>query len=486
MTDRILDRNWLKGYPRFLLRAFIMLGREWPHIFITGGAVRDWLLGRKAGDLDLTIDGDAVAAARFFAAATGGAFVPLDEGEGVARVVCGGITVDFASFREKTTDILSDLSCRDFTINAMATPLDVVSGTLTEPPVVIDPLGGANDLARKVVRAPGAGVFESDPLRILRAFRFAAVNNFTVEPSTLDWLTAKKDLLRIPAPERIRYELDLIMASERGGATFGDMDAAGLLTLLFPELASGRGMAQPLSHHQDVFEHNLATLSHVERVMAAPGRYYPEQRKLLEGYLDQPDIRLALKWAALFHDVGKPDTCDLKEDNRLTFYNHDQVGAGIWLAIGRRLCWGRRFIDRVALLIRHHMYPFHLNNSLATTGITPRACLKLAKTAGKDLSGLFLLAMGDSMAAKGPNKPAGMEENLARLFSRVDLEYHRSVRKVLEGPPLVSGDDLIGMGLTPGPHFGEILDAVEQARVSGEISDKESAYEFIRRYVGRT
>ncbi len=256
--NKHLDKDWLRAYPANLARGLQALGRNWPEMYVTGGAVRDWWRGEGAGDLDLTLAGDSLAAARSFATFTGGAFVLLDADEGVARVVTPAFTVDFSCFREGTTEIQADLARRDFAINAMAVRIDPVTGTLAGPWSILDPLDGCVDLSRGLVRAVTPEAFDRDPLRLLRAFRFAATLGLEVETQTLDWIRTRTGLISRPAPERLNYELELIMASPRAGKTFGDLADAGLLPAIFPELARGRGLTQPASHHLDVMDHNLA------------------------------------------------------------------------------------------------------------------------------------------------------------------------------------------------------------------------------------
>jgi poly(A) polymerase len=480
MTGEILlTKDWLRDYPDFLSGALARLGRDWPEMYVTGGAVRDWLRGERPGDLDLTVAGDGLAAAKRFAVATGGAFVLLDAGEGVARVVVHGLSVDFSRFREDCTEINADLSRRDFSINAMAVRVDPQSGTLLAPFRLIDPQGGAADLARGQVRAPTAAVFDNDPLRLLRAFRFAATLNLALEEETGGWIRARIGLITRPAPERLNHELELIMASPRGAAAFSAMSDFGLLAGIFPELALGAGMAQPASHHLDVLGHNLAALAAMEELLQDPAAFFPPIVCEFTDYLERPGRPELLKWAALFHDLGKPETAGVKEDGRATFYNHDQAGARIFAGLAQRLRWSRERSGIVARLIELHMYPFHLNNAQQKTGITPRACLRLVKAAGAELPGLFLLAMADSLAASGPQKPLAMEESLALLYRRVAEVVRESVQPVLLGPRLIGGDDLKAMGLTPGPIFREVLEGLEQARVDGEVGDREAALAWV-------
>ena len=484
MTSEIrLEKNWLNEYPQTIRLALKNLAGRCRELYVAGGAVRDWLSGSMAADLDLAVAGDGIAAARFFAAETGGVFVLLDEQEGVARVVVDDLSVDIASFREGTANIIDDLSRRDFSINAMAVAVDPATGTLLEPFTLLDPLGGVADLEQGLVRAVSAEVFENDPLRLLRAYRFAACLSFTIEPQTLRWIEANSNLLTRPAPERIRYELEAIMASDRAADAFAQMNETRLLGEILPELLAGVGLEQPASHHLDVFNHNMAALAAIERIIADPAAHFPDHRGHFQDYLAVAKHPVLLKWAALFHDLGKPETCGTREDGRTTFYNHDRAGARIFTAIARRLRWSREHLQTVAKLIDLHMYPFHLSNAIQNTGITPRACLRLVKAAGDDLPGLFLLAMADSLASQGPLRPPSMEENLADLYDRVDTVYRESIQAVLAGPPLLTGDDLKGIGLTPGPIFGQIIDGLEQAQVAGEIAGREAAFAWVRAFL---
>ena len=370
MAENIfLDRNWLSDYPVIFTRTLIRLGRNWPEMYVTGGAVRDWLRGEHPGDLDLTVAGDAPAAARLFAAATGGAYILLDADEGVARVVTQGQGVDFSSFREGTTDIVSDLARRDFSINAMAVAVDPTTGTLAPPYLIIDPLGGAADLALGLVRAPAAAVFDSDPLRLLRAFRFASTLGLAIEEKTGQWIKSRRALIAKPSPERLRYELDLVMASPLAASVFVEMADFGLLAVIFPELFMGAGLVQPASHHLDVLGHNLAALTAMAKLLRDPAAAYPDPE--FAGYLALPARPELLKWAALFHDLGKPETAAVKDDGRATFYNHDQAGARLFSELAGRLRWSRERSAIVARLIELHMYPFHLNNAAQKTGIIP-------------------------------------------------------------------------------------------------------------------
>ncbi len=477
-----LTQDWLQTYPEELRRALGRVAqRSGQPMYVAGGPVRDWLLGVAAKDLDFTVPKGAVACAREVSTLLGGTFVLLDEGEDVARVVWQGLTLDFSGFRNHSTTIEDDLYQRDFTINAMAVFLAPQTGTLASL-TVIDPFGGAADLAEKRIRTLAVANLLADPLRLLRAYRFAATLGFDIDSQTETAIVAHGELLADPAMERVAYELGLIMASPRAWQTISCMAQTGLLWIVFPELVAGRGLVQPASHHLDVFEHSLEALLCLEKILLAPEGYFSGQGGLFSEVV-QGKPAVLLKWAALFHDLGKPETHLLIEE-KITFYNHDQAGAAIFEGIAERLHWPKDDRSRVARLIGLHMWPFHLSNARLRFGITRKACLRLVKAVGDDLASLFLLAMADSLAGQGPGKPEGMEENLAALLREVHGVYAEYIQPVFANPPLITGHDLIAVfGLEPGPAFKEILDGLVVAQVEGLVADRDQALAWVQMFL---
>ncbi|MFZ5761586.1 MAG: CCA tRNA nucleotidyltransferase [Thermodesulfobacteriota bacterium] len=477
-----LEQDWLRHYPSRLRAALgevvAASGAPW---YVAGGAVRDWLLGNAARDLDFTVPAGAVSLARRLAKGLGGAFVLLDAEEEAARVVWQGYTLDLASFREGSRTIEEDLTRRDFTINALAVAMAPAEGALAPPYALIDPSGGVADLAARLIRHPAAAAFRRDPLRLLRAYRFQATLGFALAPETARQIEAEREFIRRSAPERIAYELDRILAAAAGAApVLEGMAASGLLFEVLPELRPGVGMAQPSSHHLDVFGHGLRAVACLAEICAEPGRFFRDPSPLV-AYLADARRRLHLAWAALLHDVGKPVRFALR-DGRITFYNHDHAGREISDQVALRLRFSRERRERVGRLIGHHMWPFHLSNARRKNPLTPRACLRLIRAIGDDLPGLFLLAMADSLAGEGPGKPADTEAALADLYNEVLVVYEARVRPVLSGPPLLTGHDLQALfGLAPGPRLGILLRGLEGARVAGTVRNRDEAVAWVRR-----
>lgn len=477
----------LKGVPETLLKILLQSAGELQlEIHLVGGALRDALTGGHTHDLDFAIERGAQGFLRRVRQRLGrGTLVALGEvQDDTCRLVIDELTIDVAGYRGGAATIEEDLERRDFTINAMGLRLSEIFGAGTLK--LLDPLAGFADLQKGLIRAcPGA--FTDDPLRLLRAYRFAAQLDFRIDDTTRGEISTSACLISSCAAERISYELDLIMETPRAFAAFAAMRATGLLGYLVPELCDGAGIEQPPFHHLDVLEHNLQTLDWLERIIAGPGSYFPGCGEAIESSGGAGEQYAELKWAALLHDVGKPATRQMDSDKqgRITFYRHDQCGAVIAQRIGQRLRWSRSRCRRVSSLIAMHMHPFHLGNTLDKEGsLSSRAMLKLCRRAGDQLTPLFFLAMADSLAGQGPDKPEHIEALLQKLFVDLTRFYEERLQPVLRGPKLLTGHDLIDtLGLEPGPEIGRLLEAVETAAVAGEIGSKQEAFDWLRKHL---
>lgn len=481
-------RARLADYPRRLLETLLQTADSAGVVlYISGGALRDWLLGNSPNDLDFTISYGAEAFLGRVKKNYGtGTIVPLGtRHDDTCRLALDGLMVDVSGFRRGSATIREDLSKRDFTVNALSADFqDVVDHDRQIE--IIDPMNGIEDMQKKVIRGCPAA-FSDDPLRMLRAFRFAALLGFEVVPDTLADIAAKANLIGLSAAERICYELDQIMMSPRAYPAFMGMNAVGLTEWIIPELNEGDGVSQPSFHHLDVLEHNLFTLDCIERIIANPGDFFPENHEVIATYLEDIKTLTAIKWAALFHDVGKPATRDVlpEKDGRITFYGHDEEGRRKFEEFAERLKWSRTSRERVSKLIAMHMHPFHLCNTLRTKGsLSERAQLKICRKAGENLIGLFLIAMADCLAGQGDDKVDAVEEELTHLFNTVERLNREKVIPVLSGPKLLTGHDLIDtLGISPGPDFKEILEALDLAVIEGTVSDREGALDWVRGFI---
>jgi poly(A) polymerase len=468
-----------------LLQALLSVGEaRGEAIYVVGGTVRDLLMGRKSQDIDIAVAGQAAAWARDIRAELGaGTIIDLSGPEDdVARFVWQGEQLDISSFRGGTATIEEDLKLRDFTVNAIAMELYSLA---TESPVFIDPTGGLPDLKNKTVRHL-TGAFSDDPVRMLRGYRLSAQFGFYLAKATREAVRRHCDMMSGVAVERIGHELELIFESRRTFVTVKLMAEDGLLEQLLPELYLARGVEQPLFHHLDVLDHSFLALKTIEEIIESPADYYADQQALIREYLQPPEVRRCLKWAALLHDLGKPQTREVRPEKggRVTFYGHDEVGKELFSCYAERSHWSRADTERVGGLIGMHMHPFHLCNVQRKGPLSKRSALKLSQRAGEDLVGLFLLAMSDSLASSGEKKPAFMEEELAELFRLVEKIYTENIRPILEGPPLISGRDLIKhFALKPGPIFSEIIGQLEEAQVEGIVNNRSEALLWVERFL---
>jgi poly(A) polymerase len=475
----------LQGYPAQLISALFGLERSSGPLYLAGGTVRDWQLGRPSADLDLVVASGAGACCRLLLSALGrGALIPLGEPkDDTARVVWKGLTIDIAGFRGGAQSIEDDLRLRDFTINAMAIRLvDLVDDVLG--PTLIDPLGGSQDLERRMLQVCSDRAFTDDPLRMLRGYRLGAVLGFALSAAALMAIEACSPLITGVAAERIHHELDLIMESEDAQSIITAMAETGLLWHIVPELQRGLAVEQPGFHHLDVFHHSLAALGCMEEILRRPEIYFPGQGPVFTRYAGGKGIRKGLKWSALLHDMGKPYTMEVRPEGRITFYNHDRIGRDLFLGLAERLKWSNEARDVTGGLIELHMHPFHLCNVRRKTPLSRRACLRIWKKAGDHLPGLFLLAMADSLACRGELKPEGMEGELAALFHDLQLTIDRVIRPVVSGPRLVTGRDLIKrFNLLPGPVFAIIMAELELAMVEGHVHGRKEALDWVEHYL---
>jgi poly(A) polymerase len=445
--------------------------------WLVGGAVRDRLLGRDTDDVDVALAGDPQPAARAIGRATGGAAFQLSGAYGAWRVVGPGHAwhVDLVALREGGID--ADLAHRDFTINAMAEPLG--GGE------VLDPHGGRADLDARRLRMVSAGALDEDPLRTLRAVRQAVELDLEIEPDTLAAVSEHAPGLARVAPERIFGELKRVVGSAdvRRGLTL--MDANGLTAVVLPELLPLRGVEQSVYHHADVHEHTLQVLEQVvvlEREPQGLGELAEAVRGLLaEPLADELTRGGAMRWAALLHDVAKPQTRIERADGRVGFPGHDAEGADVARGVLRRLRASERTVDYVATLIRHHL---RLGFLVHERPLSRRHVWRYLRATAPHSADVTLLTVADRLATRGRNADPAIAAHLE--VAREMLAAAFAERAAPPHPPLVRGDELAReLGARPGPWLGRVLAELEEDRYAGEIASREDALRRAREIADR-
>jgi poly(A) polymerase len=487
MLNELFSKNDLQNRLQLLARepalqvlASLAAARRL-QVYLVGGTVRELLLGLEIHDLDLAVSHQTLDLAQALAVALGGTFVLLDAKERGARVVWNDQELDLTEFR--AADIAGDLRKRDFTVNAMAIALRSIFQD--KMPAIIDPWDGQSDLAAGRLQLLAPENFRQDPLRLLRAFRFAATHGFELAPEVQEVIRQYGDAIAGIAGERIHQELFRLLASPRAYPVLRQMEELIFLDQLLPELAEMRGVQQNGYHHLDVFEHSLTALAELENILASPHSYFQETAGFVAAYAGQDKKPALLKLAALFHDVGKPGTQDFRADQeRYTFYHHEQVGSEIFAAAAVRLRFSQEEIRVISRLIDLHMRPFLLLPDFTKGTLSQRAMGRFIKAARPELAGVFLLAMADSLAGKGALKPPDAEAVLADFCDEVYIFMKERLEPVEQRPRWLTGADLIReLHLTPGPTFRQLLTAVEEAAVAGDINSREDAINLVKEII---
>ena len=467
-------------------------------LYLVGGAVCDAMLGRLSLDLDFAAPSDGIALARRVANALGADIFPLDNERDTGRVI---VTLpdgtreklDFATYRG--ADLEADLRNRDFTVNAMAVDLRTMS--------IHDPLNGANDLRAKKLRACTETSISDDPIRILRGIRQAAAFGFQIEASTRAAMKSAAPTIGRISPERVRDELFRILEGPQPAASIRALDMLGVLTHILPELAAMKGVKQPEPHIYDVWEHTLQVLSALESVLSALAvGYEPEQTgDLLTGLLvmrlgryreqfashfakrlnEDRETRPLLFFAALYHDVAKPQSITKDETGRIRFWGHDERGAEMAEVRAREFRFSNDEIARVTTVIKNHMRIHFHTNRMDGEGKDPsrKAIYRFFKDSGESGLDLILLALADMRATHGNNLT--QETWKAALdVCRIFLEnYFERPEEVISPPRLLDGNDLMReLSLKPGPRVGDLLEAIREGQATGKVSTREDALVF--------
>jgi poly(A) polymerase len=457
--------------------------------YIVGGFVRDTLLERDTADVDIGVDADALELASYIAASLKAKYVTLDDINHVGRVIIPQSKwyLDFTTLKGKIIE--EDLAYRDFTINAMAYPLDenISSGMVMES--IIDPYGGRTDLEHRTLKALNNDVFKTDAARLLRALRIAAELHFNIDIETETLITEDALLIRNTAGERIRTELLRLLALPRAGKRLFLMDSLGLLTALIPELAPARGVDQPHAHVWDVFEHSLQTVNALEFVLREADWEYAGEDLLatipwsnrLEQHFNREISsgstgRTILKLTALLHDIAKPQTKFI-EDGHARFFGHQEQGAAIAGTILERLRFSNKEIQLVELLIKYHLRPTQMTNEGMPTN---RAIYRFFRDIGEAGIDVLFLSLADHLAARGAELDEADWRAHADITSYV-LQKHFEETAVTAPAKIIDGKDIMdSLGLPAGPEIGKMLEAVREAQAAGEINDKTQALNFLK------
>lgn len=429
--------------------------------YVVGGYVRDLLLNRPSKDMDFVAIGSGLDLAREVAQSIKGKkSVAYYKNFGTAAIRHKSWEFEFVGARRESYSknsrkpivedgtLEDDQNRRDFTINALAIGLN--GSNFGE---LIDPFNGQLDLKKKIIRTPLAPdiTFSDDPLRMMRAIRFASQLNFDIEPDTFEAIATNKDRIKIVSQERITDELNKIILSTKPSYGFQLLMHSGLLDIIFPELVALKGVETiDDKSHKDNFYHTLKVLDNVAT--------------------ESED--LWLRWAAILHDIAKPKTKRFNKTRGWTFHGHEDKGARMVPGIFRRLKLPLdKKKDFVQNLVRLHLRPI----ALVKDEITDSAIRRLLFEAGDDIDALMQLCRAD-VTSKNPVKVKRYLENFDRVEKKLkDVEQRDQVRNFQ--PPVTGEVIMKSLSIPPSKVIGEIKEELKEAILDGKIrNDYHEAY----------
>jgi poly(A) polymerase len=432
--------------------------------YLVGGYVRDKLLGNEKSDIDISVVGDAIAFAEETAKAFGKHLTAVYKKFGTALLEVNDAKIEFASARKESyasdsrkpavtpADLKADISRRDFTVNALAVSLND-----DDDGKVIDMFGGLDDLNDKILRTPldPLTTFSDDPLRMMRACRFASQLGFEIAGDTFHAIKQMRERLKVAAgetavvsQERITDEFLKILASPKPSVGLALLFKSGIMEIIFPELHRLEGIDQRKDfHHKDVFYHTLQVVDNIST----------------------NNENLWLRFAALMHDIAKPPTKKFVEGTGWTFHGHEDLGARWQKKIFGRLKLPLDKLPYVEKLVRLHLRPI----ALANDSVTDSAVRRLIFDAGDDIDDLFSLCRAD-ITSKDPGKVKKYLENFDKVEKKVaEVEARDRIRN-FQSP--VRGEEIMKIcGLEPSRKVGVIKTLIEEAILDGIIPNEYDA-----------
>ncbi len=448
---------------KILQEISIIAEQEETELYLVGGAVRDKIMARDTTDIDIVVIGDGIQFAKKFSDAIGRQKIITYPKFGTAMVPYNKYVIEFATARCEKYDknsrkptvskasLREDLLRRDFTINAMAMSLN--KNSMYD---IVDEFQGFDDIDNQLIRTPldPAETFSEDPLRMLRAIRFATQLNFDISPKTFAAINEVNDRIKIISQERITEELrKMILSKYPPSRGFIMLKKTGLLDIILPEITNLEGVDQSKQfHHKDVFWHTLEVLDNVA------------------AYSDKYELR----FAALVHDIGKPATKKFIPNKGWTFHGHEIVGMYKIDKFCKRLKLPNKLRDYAKKLTKLHLRPI----ALSEEGVTDSAARRLMVEAGEELEDLMLLCRAD-ITSKNPKKVKQYTANFDRVEKFLETVEEKDKLRAFQSP--VKGNEIMEIfDLEPGKAVGIIKNELEELILDGIVPNQ---YEIVKEYL---
>lgn len=435
-------------------------------IYLVGGAVRDYLLGKTTCDKDILVN-NAESFAKEFARKNNATFITLDSENKIYRVVLRD-KINYLDITEPIEGSLEkDLKRRDFTINAIAINLKTKK--------IIDINDGQEDIKNRVIRSISEDNLVDDPLRILRAFRFSATLGFEIEQGTLEQIKRHKDLILNPAKERVNYEILKLFQGEYTPQVL--LMASDIIELLYPVFTDVKKVPKNTHHHLGLYEHSVETVNQIQQIY----NNCPDEVKEHLNMIDFGGFsRLAhLKFAGFFHDIGKFSTWTIEGD-RHRFIKHDDVGSKMAKEILKQNKFSKKQIEYITSMIKNHIYPSQV---VSAENINDKIYMRYIRKMGDNVIDNIILAQADRLSARGPAITDNIVKNNIDRLNKL-LEFYIMIKPKLKPiPKLLTGQEIMEIKNIPqSPILGKIISALKEEQSEGNILTKAEAVEFVKNF----
>lgn len=434
-------------------------------IYLVGGCIRDYLLGKENYDKDIIADfEDAEEYAQNLAQNLDATFITLDDENKIYRLVMKDKTnyIDIAKLIGKNID--DDLKRRDFTINSVAVNLKNYE--------ILDINNGIEDLKNKTIKGICDKNFEDDPLRLLRAYRFQSALGFKIDEHLKKIIDKNYKNLNKIATERINQELVKLFEGKYTDETLKNMGE--MIDYIFPVMKEVKKVPPNSHHHLPLFYHSIETVKQIQILYDNSTDEIKEHLKSRFGLL---------KLGAFLHDIGKPQTWTIEEDTgRHRFIKHDDIGSKIVVPTLKNLCFSKKQINYIACLIKNHIYPSQV---IVSQGDKDKSYMRFIRKMDDNVIDIILIAMADRLSARGPEiTEETVNQNITGLNNL--LNYYIEIKPTLKPlPVLLDGNEIMKMfNLKPSPKLGKLINQLKEAQISGEVNTKSDAICYINNIIG--
>ena len=415
--------------------------------YLVGGYLRNYYIKNEvSSDRDIAVLYNPKEMAIDIANKTQGTFVELDSENEIYRVVLKDKINYFDISRILNDDINQDASRRDFTINAIYYDLNKKE--------IFDPFSGIDDIKNKIIKTPDLNNLIDDSLRMLRLYRFISNTGFEAEKKLREFCKRNFNLVENCAKERIQAEIIHLFEGDYIADTLLKMLNDNVLELVFPFVSEIKKVPSNSHHHLDLVHHSIETVKNIKT--------------------NNP----LLKIAAFYHDIGKPLVWTIEESGRHRFIGHDNVGGELVKDELKKLNFSSKSINYISKMVKYHIYPCALINTEDTT----KAFARFVRKIGNDTPDLIELAKADRLSAQGL---AVTEEMNEKTFNHLDklLNYYNTIKNEVKNPKsILNGNDIMDiLNLKPSKRIGEIIEALIEEQLAGNIKTKDEAIEFIKK-----